>query len=543
MTRKIKNQAFRNIEKPHRHAESFVFILGVVAFLTHLVFTRSGWMMNPDESELLATARLAARPGGMYANYTTSTYGPIWPEFLAFLSHFGMQLEHVNAHRLSLIMKILIFVTPQYLALKKFRFSILGPVLIPLNIALFLPTSNEFAFLATELLPLVFLTTAVILILYMKNEFSTVLAGSLFTLSVFSKYQSLLMIFILVFFIFLRHIKRGVFDFKCFRESMVKFGISLIASFSIFLISLKASKTFGVFFNDSFLTAINYSTSGGFGGGSNYFEKLRVGSTLLIAQPFLIITLFVLVSMIKHEVFSDSSFLIANREIQFGNLMYLSFTLFSLIGFITISIPGNGFPHYLLFFIWTQVIYLLAFVMMVNKKNLNSKKHFSTDLLSKKNYYIFTLSLLIFISTFGSVSSTLSNLNKTTETIKADNERFKLLDKSEVLKYCPVKSEVLIWGWSSELFAYYNWTPVPYIVNDVSRIKFSYLGENFSRNVNSAISSESTDCIFEAIGPQYFGSFTSSEGLDSLSKESLEALTTNYSKYMLTDGTVVWSRK
>jgi hypothetical protein len=543
MKQKSKNQTFRNIQQSNRQAAIFVFALCVISFLTHLLFTRLSWMMNPDESELLATARLAARPGGLYANYTTSTYGPVWPEFLALLSHFGMHLEHVNAHRLALIMKILIFVTPQYLALKKFKFATLGPVIIPLNIALFLPTSNEFAFLATELLPLIFLSTAVIVILYMNNEFSNVLAGCLFTLAVFSKYQSLLMFFILIFFIFLRNIRGGVFNPISFRGALLKFGGSIVVSFCIFVFSLKISNTFGVFFNESFLTAINYSTAGGFGGGADYFEKLKVGSTLLISQPIVVISLFLFLLLIQNQVFSDSFFLLGNREIRYGNLMYLSFTFFSLIGFTTISIPGNGFPHYLLFFIWTQVVYLLAFAMMTKQRSLTLKNHPPTKSLLKTKYYVFTLSLIVFVSTFGSVSSTLSSLLKASDTIEANNARFKELDKSEVLNYCPVNSEVLVWGWSSELFAYYDWTPVPYIVNDVSRIKFSFLSENFTRNVQSAISSGSTDCVFEAIGKQYFGSFTSSEGLESLSKEALQALTQNYSKFTLMDGTVVWSRK
>jgi len=502
-------------------------------------------MMNPDESELLATARLAAQPGGLYANYTTSTFGPVWPEFLGFLNHIGMELDHFSAHQLAVVIKFLIFVTPQYLAIKKLGFLRLSPVIILLNISLFLPTSVEFAFLSTELLPLLFLTLAVIVVLYAKNEFACVISGCLFALAFLSKYQSLPMIFILISFIFLRCIKNGVFNYKAFKYNLFKFSISIFATFSIFVALLNFSKTFNVFFIESLMTSIDYSTAGNFGGGANIFDKFKVGSALLIGQPLVVFTLMLFQRIILGETFSKSIIQIRNKKLQLSNITYVIFVFFLLIGFITISFPGNGFPHYLLFFLWTQTIYLLVLETLSIHNNIEHKKYNETRVLLHRKYSGISIVLIVLISSLNSVTPAIKSFLDSSIIIENNNLRLDEVRASQALHlpFCPANSQVLIWGWSSELFIYFDWTPPPYVVNDVARIKVSQLSNYSISRIASAISSENTDCIFIATGPQYFGGLSSLEGFDLLPRETIQILDLEYSKNILANGTLVWSRK
>jgi hypothetical protein len=93
------------------------------------------------------------------------------------------------------------------------------------------------------------------------------------------------------------------------------------------------------------------------------------------------------------------------------------------------------------------------------------------------------------------------------------------------------------------LFIYFDWTPPPYVVNDVARIKVSQLSNYSISRIASAISSENTDCIVIATGPQYSGGFSDLEGFDLLPRETIQILDLEYSKNILANGTLVWSRK
>jgi hypothetical protein len=521
----------------------FITLVSVIGFFTHQIFLRSGFMMNPDESELLATAKLAAMPGGLNENYTTSTYGPIWPEFLGILNHLGMTLDHFSAHQLAFFMKALIFLPPQYLAIKKNGFFKLSPALITLNIVLFTPTSNEFSFLATELLPLAILTIAVILIVKVQTKFSLVVAGILFTFSIFSKYQSLLMIFILVYFILLRQTKNETFLPKKFKRDLFSFFFSIFLSTCTILLLLLNSNSLSKFLKESFLLSINYSTVQGFGGGANLIDKFNVGSTLLIGQPLILLAALSLVIVAADTAIPKLMLEVAHIRIDSTIFRFASLILFLLVAFLTISIPGNAFPHYLLFFVWTLNIFLLSLDFTDVERNSQPKTRKFVQSLASKNSSIVATLLILLLASISTAVPKFKDLPNTTGAIQNNQTRFNELKSAEVLTYCPKGSRVLVWGWSSELFAYFNWLPVPNVVNDVARIKISQLSEESIVRINAGINDSKTDCIYEAIGGQYFGGFVPSDGVESNSADLLDVLNREYLKVILQDGTSVWKRK
>ena len=421
-------------------------------------------------------------------------------------------------------------------------FAKLSLALIPLNLVLFVPTSNEFTFLSTELLPLLFLTLAVVVILYVKNEISLIVAGVLFASAVLSKYQSFLMILILISFIFVRYISNGSLDSRKFYVAVSKFGLSILVSFVFFFISLYYSKTLDVFVNDSFFTSIRYSTSGSMGGGASSFDKLQVGSSLLTGQPLIVVVLFLILMVIQSDTRHSSTFQLSNKRIEFNSVTYMLFIVFCCIGFLTISIPGNWFPHYLLFFIWTQTIFLLIInrLAIIQDKNLKTYKEGKVFMNTK--YSRVTGGLLVLIISLSAVAPIIKGLLNTSTTIKYNEARFKELSSSQVLNFCPANSQVLVWGWSSELFSYFDWTPTPYVVNDVARIKVTGLNKVQIERIVAAALNKETDCIFEAVGPQYFGSLSASQGLETLPETALKGLRVNYKQNVLPDKTLVWSR-
>jgi hypothetical protein len=538
-----RHKRLQDFLKSNNQPLFFVLIVGILGFFTHLKFIRSEWTMNPDESELIATARLAAMPGGLNSNYTTSTYGPIWPEFLAILNHLGMTLNHSNAHLLAFIMKMFIFLTPQCIAISKMRLSRLILVLIPINIALFLPSTTEFAFLSTELLPLALLTFAVIVILRMNYQIYPVVAGVLFTTALLSKYQSLLMFVILLGFIFLRSIREGVIDRKHLFSAVAKLVLSIVSSLCVFTIILVQSNSFQKFFGESFLLSAKYSTGGEYGGGANILSKIVVGSNLLLEQPIIMCVPFLILIIAINSNFLDQRLASLNGKLSYDKIVFFIFSVFISVGFLTVFIPGNKFPHYLLFFVWTLVMYLLAFaeVSRIFSASHRSANDFQSAL--KKSHFVISVAIILAINSSSSLAGPIKDLMDSPMTISKDDSRHSALESSEVLQYCPKGSQVLVWGWSAELFAHYDWLPAPDVVNDVARMKIGILSENTKIRITKAISSQETKCIFEAIGSQYFGGFDLSQGVVSLFPNALEGVLQTYRSHELVDGTKVWSRE
>jgi hypothetical protein len=529
-------------KKSSIEATLFLTIVILFGYVTHQVFFRFGFMMNPDESELLATARLAAMKGGLNENYTTSTYGPIWPEFLASLNLFGMPLDHFRAHQLAFLMKMIIFLPPQYLAIKKNGFLKLSPVLIILNFVLFTPTSNEFSFLATELLPLVFLTIAVIVIVISRSRLSLALVGILYTLSIFSKYQSLLMVFVLIFYIFLRQTESGTFSSKKFKHDLLLFLFSILITICLVLLLLMQSNSLSKFLKESFLLSINYSTVQGFGGGANLIEKFSVGSSLLVGQPLILLASMTLVMVVTYCVAPHVNFEVGLKKVNLIGFSFTSLILFQLVAFLTISIPGNGFPHYLLFYLWSLNIFLLSVNFMGIKDNSQAKNEKFTQSFTSLNSGIMALLLTSILASITTGVPKFKEISNTALVVQNNQTRFDELSKAEILSYCPNGSRVLVWGWSSELFSYFNWTPVSNVVNDVARTKFSQLSEESISRISTEIANKQTDCIYEAIGAQFFGGFGPSEGVEPNSERFLGALNQDYLKVILQDGTSVWTR-
>jgi hypothetical protein len=187
-------------------------------------------------------------------------------------------------------------------------------------------------------------------------------------------------------------------------------------------------------------------------------------------------------------------------------------------------------------------MYLLA-VVKLNESGGDQRKSPTFFNCLRDNRLLSTSLLIVLISLFSFVTPTVKNVINSSQII-ADNEaRFRELNNATVLKYCPRGSQVLVWGWSAELFAYFDWVPTPNIVNDVGRIKFSQLSPAALARIESAISNTKTDCIYEAIGVNYFGGFGLTEGIDLLPKETLVTLKRDYLRNQLDDGTSVWSRR
>jgi hypothetical protein len=73
-------------------------------------------------------------------------------------------------------------------------------------------------------------------------------------------------------------------------------------------------------------------------------------------------------------------------------------------------------------------------------------------------------------------------------------------------KACPPTSNVLVWGWSSELYSQYDWQPASRYVNTATHMipnVFDWNSSSFRRNLRNEFRSSAPDCIVDAVGPGF----------------------------------------
>ena len=69
---------------------------------------------------------------------------------------------------------------------------------------------------------------------------------------------------------------------------------------------------------------------------------------------------------------------------------------------------------------------------------------------------------------------------------------------------CPAGSRVIVWGWASELYAYYDWTPASRYVNTTWVLNPGEHQAEYGSVLEDELRQSPPDCIVEAIGPAFF---------------------------------------
>jgi len=523
---------------------SFGMLTLVVSIYTHWNLFSNPNAINPDEAELLATSRLAALPGGIYSNYNTSTHGFVWPEFLAMLQNVGVPSNFETAHVIAFVLIFLSFVPLQMYAIYKQGINKSFPIFLLINLLVLLPSSAEFGFLNTESLPLFIATIGIFSLIYFKKNVALCSSAFLMALVAYTKYQGFLLFIVSVALIYHQgdNIKARRKNYRLF--SIFRYIVFYVLSHLIILITIITQGNFSKFYNSSFKFSSSYSTNAGFGGGKSLVEKWKVGYDLVLGQPLLLgILVLVLIGMHRDSRDSNSK---DNQAIS-QNFSHFIFPVLFLIAFLTISIPGNGFPHYLLFFIW--IINLYQCVFIEGDRSCSTSSANSTEMRRKvRNGQKISAFLVVVLLTGNSTYAAILNLksSNTRSSIEENQTKLRTLMsdyKSVGFSNCQRGTRVLVWGWSSEFTTYFDWIPPDNLVNDANRIKyFPDSKSNVRLSVTRAIQQKETSCIFEALGGSYFGGFTDEDSIERYFPELTSLLNKDFVRIELSQGGRLWIR-
>jgi len=419
------------------------------------------------------------------------------------------------------------------------------------NVGVIIPLHRDFNFLATTTLPLALLTLVVVLINAKPNSTRIFLAGFLSGLAVLSKYQvAPLVLSVLLMLTFHEQI-----DFKRLTKYLYGFFGSLTFVF-IWILSEDGLNRF-IFGSLKFSFLYFGVKDIGYGDGSGILHKLAVGISLIINNPSVImLTLFALISILQPYLTRSIRPMDKVRNNYRKSLVSLNLIIF---GFFAIAIPGHQFSFYLLIFFWSLLISILVG---------NSEVAESIDVINdigrgaRKNIIlrrVRPLILLIMASICPLIvygiqdmrgihqGQLFSNLRYIQNRVGEDNESIKTrlaTMKLEGIQDCPRNSQVLIWGWAAEYYTYFNWQPSSAIVNDAMQYVHGIQKPEIARQVVRNLQDHDLSCVFDAVGPNYWGNFATNRSILTAIPGASAILEAQYIKRDLkTSGGTVWIRK
>jgi hypothetical protein len=526
----------------------FAFFVLSFSLWARIPTFRNPLYLNPDEAELLSTSKLAAKSFFPYQNYTTSTFGPVWPEVLGYFNHFGANLSFVEGHILSYVFLLISFLVVQLRILTKHTNPPMLMYLIFLSIdfTIFLPTNYEFAYLSTETLPISLISLSILILSFPKltRPLNKFISGALCALAFLAKYQVAPLIVTVYFFSIFSGKNKKLKNKSNYLYSFWS-GFSFTILIYIFLIFLGGGLS--KFYNDSVKFSIFYSTGKipVFSPPINILDKIQVGSSLILSNPTILLSLiFCIILLCKKQ----ENFLLLEKS--HGKILRIQSEQVSFIiivlGFATIAATGNAFPHYLLFFMWALQL-SMAFVLVQDNKRENQMEASNQNGLTSRNFQLPILMFLLVVvvsPNSGFIAKEIKSKFLYTGPTKENLNVY--INQLNTLGFdkCRKNSQVLIWGWSSEYYTYFNWNPPEDIVATTTSILLSgYESTAFTRRIQAAVYDRKTKCIFEAIGPRYFSNIPSEKTLDTTIPLLRDYINEHFSKTIIPDqGGTLWVR-
>jgi hypothetical protein len=132
------------------------------------------------------------------------------------------------------------------------------------------------------------------------------------------------------------------------------------------------------------------------------------------------------------------------------------------------------------------------------------------------------------------------SLFKVLSTDSAISERGWTSSNKPLSEICRRKSSVLIWGWSPDLFSYYNWQPASRYVTTTLMMDtqmFAHDTTTFRLRLEKDLLTSKINCVVVAVGPSFFGGFTEKHSMKSQMPQLWNRL-----KTQMDEVTVYWDR-
>lgn len=477
---------------------------GLLALLLVLVRGNLLWsngMMNPDEAELMAEGRTAALDLFPYSGYTSSTHLFLWPFALGALELLGVPLTLVTAHVIGGLCYVLISTTGWFLMMRRiggFRAALL---VLPTATVLLMGHAPDgaldFLSMASEELSLVILAIAALVMLGPTRPMSSkqLVVGSLVGgLAVWAKPQSgPVAVALIAACVFMTCVERqrsqkDVRTGAALRYILRSGALAMLAFVTptlVFLGVMGLGGTLDDFARESLAAMWNYTAH-------------RDVSQGIVAPP-LTDRLSGIVDFAKSYPFAAAWAL--GAVFSLGLLTRLESRLLRGLALAAIVLPVVAaliclLPIHPLFAHYANFLYLgclLASCVAVRlavpgQDNVTRGRWVEATLLGGSVAAVVILVLGVVPGRFSDFSFR--------EAVPRD--------ATPLAADCPAGSRVLAWGWTSELYVYYDWVPASRYVNGTWVIYPSLHQAEYASTLRGELQRNPPDCIVEALGPAFF---------------------------------------
>lgn len=507
--------------RKHWQAHVIPPAIAVGGSLMLMVFLRgqallSSSLYNPDEATLLAWGRRATLDLVPYKTYTASDVLILWPILLGILGDIGTHLSLLTAHVLSGLFYSYLVASGWYLFYRQHGWKWATAIIVPPAIYLFSGfPSIDFLSLGSELLPIAIIVTATLILFAHDRDVSTgrfLVASAIAGASIWAKPQlgPLAAAFVLSA-VLLRQLERGVRETdqpgtassqdQSALQDIIWGALAFLAPTVVALVLIGFTGGYTAFLKDSlgfitsetggvstsvvavigpraesvggFLAAFPFAVLWALGGLLGWDSEWnarrrfrRVVSICAWALPlaFAVLTLFVLNHIYAH----------------YANILYAGAMVSGIFGCRVARISGaaarTGTHRASLFraVVWLSCIVLGLMVVYPVWEDAKFARTFASAVLIHQdvpsvNYYYY--------------------------------------GPPELRDACPAGSYVQVWGWASELYAYYNWMPATRYVNTDYQIENSKDTSYYRKVFLAELERQRPKCIVEVIGPHFVDGF------------------------------------
>lgn len=482
-------------------------------------------LMNPDEADLIAAGKLAAQSLLPYDRFTTSTYGPLWPMFLGGLHRLGLPMTLVSAHVLASVLTITIVLCWFWLLRRRFSYwlSFVGACALTLvwgNGGL--PRSADFTHLSSELLPTMLLATAAVAawVGAAGRRGWRELALVLCTCAALAKYQ-LAPLAVLLFASIVVVVRppsdvgwrrRAAIDVAC--------GIGTVAVLSILvLVGGHADRVF----TEALPVLSSYVSDG----DRSQFDRLSDGARFVFDQPYFLLPLVSSVYFVRLGSRGEETWRRVWRVLLPGIALSLAI--------IASSSTPSPFAHYSQLFIAAGLVAIGASARPISADEDSPEESYASDFSFR---YVAVVALCLVGLQVAPALGRQSERTYETGVLGFLSAGSARLDESvqgaqRIVELCPPGSPVVAFGWSAELYSYFDWEPATRFTINTWQTNEGPNQARYQAALFDEIDAGRPTCVVDAVGPAFFPFSDPTDGLQSLDSPIMGLLNESYKRHVV----------
>lgn len=451
--------------------------------------------VNPDEAELLAEGRRAALNLIPYQTYTTTTHTALWPTMFGILSHLGVPLTLPTAHVLSAIAYIWLVIAGWYIIARQLGWLVAGAFVLPTALGLFAAQGDgEFASLGTELLPVVLVMAAVAIFLAPDCAASrrrVALAAFLLGLSVWAKPQVLpLDIAVLAVIVVLPCIRTGQQTQQAATYTVAAYArvalVCFILPTLIFVTVMASMGTLERFVHEPMSFDFSYvgARSVASNGASPALDtRIQDAGSFVLGYPLAFI--WALAGLIGWGIVPLRNGL---RTQLLAGLMWLAPFMAAFITFLPTS---PLYPHYANFLFAATMISGMIGSCISRRLGVTQ-----ADLRQRMMAVAPALCVVGFVVLTTWLPAVAAHSTVQRPRIEAAASQFHAV--------CPRGARVLVWGWSSEFYADFDWVPASRYVDNQWQLLASRGQAYYRATLAKELLASPPRCILQPYGRAFF---------------------------------------